>query len=116
VEASIRLASAIRSTDLVARLGGDEFAILLSGDLDQDGIEGICDRIVMSFSSAIDFKGAKIRAGVSVGVAAFPDHGETQEELYKSADLALYEAKHHGKNNWRWYSHESEHKSVHLHA
>jgi diguanylate cyclase (GGDEF)-like protein len=39
----------------------------------------------------------------SVGVAVFPEHGKNEEELYKSADLALYEAKRTGRSNWRAY-------------
>jgi GGDEF domain-containing protein len=47
-------------------------------------------------------------AGVSVGVAIFPRHGDTQEKLYKSTDLALYEAKRMGRNTWRRYAPELE--------
>jgi len=108
VEASHRLVSAVRSTDKVARLGGDEFAILLSGNSDEDCLETICDRIVHSFSPAIDFNGASIKASVSVGIALFPEHGNTTETLYKSADLALYEAKRAGRNTWCSYGPEMQ--------
>jgi diguanylate cyclase (GGDEF)-like protein len=103
VEASNRLKSAVRSTDQVARLGGDEFSILLAGSHDEAWLEKICDRIVHSFAAPVNFKGASILASVSVGVARFPEHGDNQEQLYKSADLALYEAKRMGRNTWRRY-------------
>jgi diguanylate cyclase (GGDEF)-like protein len=103
VEASSRLQSSVRSTDRVARMGGDEFAILLTGDHDEAGVRMVCDRIVHSFSANLDFKGVNIATSVSVGMAVFPDDGETQEKLYKSADLALYEAKRLGRNNWHRY-------------
>jgi diguanylate cyclase (GGDEF)-like protein len=103
IEAAKRLASVVRSWDCIARLGGDEFAILLAGDHDEPEIEGVCDRILQSFSAGVDFRGVSIRSSVSVGAAIFPHHGATQEELYKSADLALYEAKRQGRNNWHWY-------------
>ena len=102
VEASIRLRAAVRPSDFVARLGGDEFAIL-TGD-DQQAMRRICSQIVNIFTDAISFKNIKIRTSASVGVAVFPDHGNTQEELYKSADLALYQVKQMGKNNWMVYS------------
>jgi diguanylate cyclase (GGDEF)-like protein len=108
IETSNRLGAAVRSTDSVARLGGDEFAILLGGDYEKASIEKICDRILQSFSTALDFKGVNILAGVSIGIASFPEHGETQEGLYRSADLALYEAKRRGRNNWCWYRAELE--------
>ncbi len=108
VEASNRLGAALRSSDRVARLGGDEFAILLGGDYEEASIERICERILQSFSAAVDFKGASIQTGVSIGIASFPEHGDSQENLYKAADLALYEAKRRGRNNWCWYRPELE--------
>jgi len=101
IETSNRLQAAVRSTDRVARLGGDEFSILLAGSHDQDWLDRICDRIVESFTIPVAFNDLAIRATVSVGVASFPKDGDTQEKLYKSADLALYEAKRLGRNNWQ---------------
>jgi diguanylate cyclase (GGDEF)-like protein len=103
VEASKRLAAVVRTSDLVARLGGDEFAILLAGGQDEAGIVRVCDRILNFFSTPIRFGGINIVTTVSIGVAVFPEHGESEDELYKSADLALYEAKNQGRNNWQWY-------------
>jgi len=103
VETSNRLQSAVRSTDQVARLGGDEFSILLIGRRDEEWLHKICDRIVESFSVPVTFNDLSIRTTVSVGVASFPKDGDTQEILYKSADLALYEAKRVGRNNWQRY-------------
>lgn len=103
IEASNRLEASVRSTDRVARLGGDEFAILVAGSHEQTSLEEICDRIVRRFSAPVFFNGVSFLASVSVGAALFPEHGDTQETLYKSADLALYEAKRAGRNTWRWY-------------
>lgn len=103
IETSNRLQAAVRSTDRVARLGGDEFSILLLGGHDQEWLDRICDRIVDSFSAPVAFNDLAIRATVSVGVASFPKDGKTQETLYKSADIALYEAKRLGRNNWQRY-------------
>jgi len=108
VETSHRLSSAVRSTDILARLGGDEFAILLPGHHEEPILAAICDRIVQSFALPVEFNGVTLMAGVSVGVAIFPRHGDTQEKLYKSTDLALYEAKRMGRNTWRRYAPELE--------
>ena len=101
VEASLRLTNAVRHTDHVARLGGDEFAILLAGDHDEASMEQVCQRIVLSFASEVGFKGVNIATSASIGAAVFPQDGATQEELYKAADLALYEAKRRGRNKWQ---------------
>jgi len=103
VGASKRLESEVRTTDRVARLGGDEFAILLAGDPAEARAQSICERILKGFSAPVSCKGVNVQATVSIGVAVFPDHGENQEKLYKSADLALYEAKRLGRNRWCWY-------------
>lgn len=114
IEASRRLCASVRATDCVARMGGDEFAILLTGDWAT--LERVCNRIVQSFVDEILFNGIRIRSSASVGVAIFPQHGETQEKLYKSADLALYEVKRKGKNNWQCFSSESENESLLAHV
>jgi GGDEF domain-containing protein len=44
-----------------------------------------------------------VKSSSSIGIAVFPDHGATLDGHYKSADLALYEAKRAGGNVWRWY-------------
>jgi diguanylate cyclase (GGDEF)-like protein len=103
IEASIRLQATIRCSDCVARLGGDEFAILLSNDPDEAAIADVCSRIVRSFHAPVRFKTADLYASASIGVAVFPQHGYEQEMLYKSADLALYDAKRGGRNNWRQF-------------
>ena len=47
-----------------------------------------------------------MRTSPSIGVALFPSDGTTQDELYKSADLALYEAKRSGRHTWRFAQHK----------
>lgn len=89
---------AVRECDCVARLGGDEFAILLISPTDPAGIEMVCRRIVDTANDGIPFNGSTLRATCSIGVAVFPSDGDTQESLYKSADIALYEAKRRGGN------------------
>lgn len=113
VEASQRLRAAIRAGDRVARLGGDEFAILLSGEHTEDGVVRVCNRIVQSFASDVPFHGIRLTASASIGVASFPQHGCTQEEIYKCADLALYEAKRMGRNMWQAYQPELQGQRAH---
>jgi diguanylate cyclase (GGDEF)-like protein len=105
IEVARRLRSLVREADCVARLGGDEFAIVLAAASGEAEIEQICVRIVASFGPAIEHKGVEIRASVSVGFAVCPQNGGTQNELYKSADLALYEAKRAGRDTWRRFAH-----------
>jgi diguanylate cyclase (GGDEF)-like protein len=113
IETAIRLRAVVRESDCAARLGGDEFGILLTAAHDALDIEVVCRRIVDSFAVGIPFKDANLKTTASVGIAMFPDDGDTQESLYKSADLALYEAKRAGRNNYRRYRAETTTRSLH---
>ena len=103
IEAAIRLQAAVRKSDCVARLGGDEYAVLLTQNPAAADIEAVCKRIVDSFTLEVLVNGAGVKTSPSIGVAVYPDHGTSQDRLYKSADLALYEAKRMGGNTWCWY-------------
>jgi diguanylate cyclase (GGDEF)-like protein len=106
IESASLLRAAVRESDCVARIGGDEFAILIISPTDPDGIAMVCERIVRSFVAGIPFNNSTLKAGCCVGVAVFPEDGESQDQLYKSADMALYEAKRLGGNTWSRYRHE----------
>jgi diguanylate cyclase (GGDEF)-like protein len=103
IESAIRLQAAVRKSDCVARLGGDEFGVLVSQNPAATDIENICHRIIESFVMPVTISGTEVKSSASIGVAVFADHGATLDSLYKSADLALYEAKRAGGNIWRWY-------------
>lgn len=102
-----RLRAVLRTSDTVARMGGDEFGILLAEDHDPSAIEGVCRRIFNNFATSIECGNVTLNARLCIGIAAFPLHGITTEALYKSADMALYEAKRAGGGTHRWCPSES---------
>ncbi|HVW68418.1 MAG TPA: two-component regulator propeller domain-containing protein [Steroidobacteraceae bacterium] len=102
IEAAIRLQAAVRKSDCVARLGGDEYAVLVTQNPAATDIEAVCKRIVEGFEREILVNGTAVRTSPSIGVAVYPEHGTSQDPLYKSADIALYEAKRSGGNTWCW--------------
>jgi diguanylate cyclase (GGDEF)-like protein len=83
---------------VVARLGGDEFAIVISaGDVEKQA-RNLAAKIVVAFSnSPIFVEDRRLWVNASVGVAHYPDHGTTADELFSNADLALYRAKANGR-------------------
>ncbi len=103
IEASIRLQASVRKSDCVARLGGDEFGVLVAHNPSAMDIENICQRIVEGFVMPVTLGGTSVNSCASIGIAVFGDHGATLDSLYKSADVALYEAKRAGGNTWRLY-------------
>ncbi len=86
-----------RVSDIYGRIGGDEFMIFVK-DMPDEKIQESCGKIQEFISDFTAGKGyIKHKITASVGGAKFPEHGETFEILYKSADIALYESKKSGK-------------------
>jgi two-component system cell cycle response regulator len=96
-----RLLATVREADTVARLGGDEFAIALWQIKGPDDAGIAASKVIKSVSQPYSLDGKTARITVSAGVAIYPVHGENADDLLKSADQALYEAKHAGKNTYR---------------
>lgn len=95
-EFSKRLTSVIReNVDLIARYGGEEFCIILPETGQAEALE-IAERIRQQIEQKPFSE--QLELTVSIGVACFPQHAETSEELIKAADIACYQAKHSGRN------------------
>src|SRR3954466_11078059 len=101
VDIAARLTACVRQSDTVARLGGDEFALLLE-DVHPAEVSTACDRILAALSRGAHVAGHHLALSASVGVA-FGDSSETAESMLRNADLAMYEAKSRGKNQWVEY-------------
>lgn len=87
---------------IVARLGGDEFAIVLPKPADA---KAVAARIIEAVGKPFTWKGAALSVGASVGIAT---EGESSSELLRKADIALYAAKHSGRNTYRIFVQEME--------
>jgi diguanylate cyclase (GGDEF)-like protein len=95
-----RLVAAVREEDTVARMGGDEFVIGLWELSHVDAVAALTSKVILAVSQPYRIQGHDVRITASVGVSIYPLHGESVETLMKRADLALYEAKRAGKNNY----------------
>lgn len=98
-----RLSAAVRKEDTIARLGGDEFAILLTDLLEMDVITALAGKLLDAVSRPFVIRGQKITVSASIGIAIYPTDGEDAQTLLDHADHAMYDAKHHGGNNFRLY-------------
>jgi diguanylate cyclase (GGDEF)-like protein len=96
--AAERIKRMARGAHLVARLGGDEFAILLRNTADRQRIGLITRRVLRALRQRIEYRGHTIESYGSIGIACFPEHGASWGEVFRAADLALYRAKHVGRN------------------
>ncbi|HBK46490.1 MAG TPA: bifunctional diguanylate cyclase/phosphodiesterase [Xanthomonadaceae bacterium] len=102
-DVAARLSGFCAQAIMVARLGGDEFAVLLPGN-DERHAAGIAAQLVSLISQPYEFAGQRILAGVSIGVALSPQHGNGPDELLRAADLALYRAKAAGKGRYEMFA------------
>lgn len=90
-----------RETDTLGRLGGDEFVMILSNIKLASSACDLARKVIDMIGAIRVIDDASIGVGASIGIALYPDHGITLEELLKKSDQAMYEAKRAGKNSLR---------------
>lgn len=97
IEIASRLSSLTGPTDTVVRLGGDEFAVIVEGERAEARGREIGDGIVRLAGDPIFIGDRPVTVGASAGLALHPQHGDTADTLFASADIALYAAKEGGR-------------------
>lgn len=96
-----RLKSVLREGDTIARMGGDEFTVLL-GDLASSNVAAaIAQKLLDTVAEPVRIEGHELYVTTSIGIALFPNDGETAETLLKNADGAMYRAKDLGRNSFQ---------------
>ncbi len=106
---SWRLVHAIRDGDTAARLGGDEFVVIAPGLARESDIRVVADKIIQSLAEPFVIEGRDLYVGASVGVAVYPTHGDSADDLLRQADTAMYAAKGDGGNACHFFDDTLEH-------
>jgi len=101
-----RLRGCIRDIDTVARLSGDEFAIIQSSIERPSDAAALAKRIRAAIREPIDLNGHQVVVDTSIGISIAPNDGTELDELLKTADIALYEAKNTGRGTYCFYETE----------
>ena len=104
VEVAARLQGCVRDSDTVARLGGDEFVVLLPEMEEGKQAVIVAQKILTVIGKAFTLIGHEFRVTASIGISLYPQDGEDEQTLTKNADIAMYQAKAEGKNNFQFYS------------
>lgn len=107
-----RLRGMLRQGDFVARLGGDEFVILLNNIHSLMEVEKAAWRILETVNQPYLIESLDIRIGTSIGISVYPYDDKDESGLLRDADLAMYQAKNRGKNNYFIYSPSAENNPI----
>lgn len=92
---STKLVNSMRVSDTISRLGGDEFALFLP-ETTIDTAMIVIEKMAVELSRPFECEGHSVMLGASIGLASFPEHGVSYEELLQKADIAMYVAKRAG--------------------
>lgn len=101
-----RLPSALRRFDVLARQGGDELIVLLTGITDVAEAVHVAQRLLACVAEPVQLGAHSLQLTASVGMALYPRDGTDADTLLRRADMAMYDAKHRGGDQWRGYAPE----------
>jgi diguanylate cyclase (GGDEF)-like protein/PAS domain S-box-containing protein len=99
-----RLTDAQFKRNTIARFGGDEFVVLLRDCQIPTDAADAAQRLLSTIAQPMQLEGQEYHLTASIGISAFPNDGENAQTILKNADVAMYRAKEHGKNNYQFYS------------
>ena len=98
-----RLTSCLRNSDLVARLGGDEFTVILPGIKQTEDALLVARKILVTIAEPLLLNSHKVSITTSIGISIYPHDGEDMDILLKKADLAMYQSKQGGSNQYQLF-------------
>ena len=104
-----RISSELRSEDIFARLGGDEFVIVFT-NITERSLYKTVEKILLLFREPWRIEDHILNVSTSIGVVFYPKDGKDTQELLKHADIAMYRAKHLGRDNFSFYTKELNEK------
>ena len=106
IATGVRVKACLRDADTVARLGGDEFLVLAPDVSDEMQVEKIAERLMRAVSEPQELSGRKLVAHCSIGIALYPENGDSVESLMANADNAMYQAKATGQGSAIFFTDE----------
>ncbi|OCR27017.1 diguanylate cyclase [Pseudomonas syringae] len=103
---SQQLKECMRPYDVLARMGGDEFTVVIDGLDFPEHAAKVAEKLIERVSLRRQVDGLDITLGASIGIAIFPDCGANLDGLLRAADIAMYEAKRAGRQQYRFFDQE----------
>ncbi|MEI8169678.1 MAG: EAL domain-containing protein [Rhodoferax sp.] len=102
-QTATRLKACLRRGDTLARLGGDEFTIVLPEMSDRQDAALIAEKFLTSLRLPFELAGQSVHISASIGIAIYPDDGESIDDLIRNSDIAMYHTKAEGKNGHSFF-------------
>jgi diguanylate cyclase (GGDEF)-like protein/PAS domain S-box-containing protein len=99
-EVAKRVVEVLRAEDTVSRLGGDEFTVILQRISHISNVEKLAQKILKKIAEPMFIDNHKLTLSSSLGIAIYPDDTLSDKDLLKYADIAMYQAKNRGRNNF----------------
>jgi diguanylate cyclase (GGDEF)-like protein/PAS domain S-box-containing protein len=99
-----RLSACVRLGDTVARLAGDEFTLLLPGIHYVEDVSKVSQKLTEAMRRPFRLRGQEVHVSASGGISIYPDDAQDAEALLANADIAMYRAKQHGRDNFQMYA------------
>ncbi|WP_081801440.1 EAL domain-containing protein [Herminiimonas sp. CN] len=106
IECGRRLSRNTRDGDTVARLGGDEFVVILADVGHEEDVARLAQQALLALAEPIVIMGQELYPHGSIGISLYPKDGQVGSSLLQNADMAMYQAKRHGGNNFQFYADE----------
>lgn len=98
-----RILDCLRAEDTLCRFGGDEFALLLPSITSRESVSAVAEKILKAIRQPFHLNNHELYISMSLGIAIYPEAGETRESLLQSADIAMYQIKADGKDSYCFY-------------
>ncbi|MDE1197844.1 two-component system response regulator [Pseudomonas sp. Bc-h] len=98
-----QLKECLRPYDVLARMGGDEFVVVIDGLDFPEHAAKVAEKLIERVSARRHIDGIEATLGASIGIAVYPDCGTNLDGLLRAADIAMYEAKRAGRQQYRFY-------------
>jgi diguanylate cyclase (GGDEF)-like protein len=99
-----RIHDSLRRSDFAIRIGGDEFVVVVPDVKRVEDCALLAEKLLKQIRTPIELPHERVTVSASMGIAIFPDNAKSRQEMIKSADSAMYEAKSRGRNRYAFYS------------